>query len=62
MIKHKPRMENKSYSYFTILQPTLTSLDSTNHPVWEIDFPGVTICSPNKVDKIRMEELANQSP
>lgn len=37
-------------------------LDSTNHPVWEIDFPAVTICSPNKVVKRKLESLANSSP
>ena len=42
-------------------QPTLTTLDSTNHPVWEIDFPAVTICSPNKVLQNKLEELAAKS-
>jgi len=43
-------------------QPTLTTLDSTNHPVWEIDFPAITICSPNKVVERKLESLANTSP
>lgn len=42
-------------------QPTLTTLDSTNHPVWEIDFPAVTICSPNKVLQAKLEDLAAKS-
>ena len=41
-------------------QPTLTTLDSTDHPVWEIDFPAVTICSPNKVVKAKLETLAEK--
>ena len=48
--------------YCLIFKPTLTSLDSTNYPIWEIDFPGVTICSPNKVDETRMDQLAQESP
>ena len=43
-------------------QPTLTTLDSTNHPVWDIDFPAITICSPNKVVERKLESLANTSP
>eukprot|EP00093_Oithona_nana_P003672 03672.XXX_135984_139452_1 [CDS] Oithona nana genome sequencing. len=42
--------------------PTLTTLDSTNHPVWEIDFPAVTICSPNKVVRQKLENIARNSP
>ena len=42
--------------------PTLTTLDSTNHPVWEIDFPAVTICSPNKVIRQKLETIARNSP
>ena len=50
--------------WITILnfQPTLTTLDSTNHPVWEIDFPAVTICSPNKVVEDKLNLLADTSP
>ncbi len=25
--------------------PTYTSINTTNYPVWDIPFPGVTICS-----------------
>ncbi len=25
--------------------PTFTSIKTTNFPVWEIPFPGVTVCS-----------------
>ena len=50
------------FTFKILIQPILTSLESTNYPVWEIDFPGVTICSPNKVNKARMEALANTYP
>ncbi len=30
-------------------QPTFTTINSTNYPIWNIDFPAVTICSNNKV-------------
>ena len=42
------------YSHF---QPTITTLDSTDHPVWEIDFPGVTICPANKVVKEKLDQV-----
>ncbi len=29
--------------------PTITSIETTNHPIWNIDFPAVTVCSNNKV-------------
>ena len=32
-----------------INQPTSTSLDTRDYPVWNIDFPGVTICPNSKV-------------
>ena len=33
---------------------TITSIKTTNYPVWNINFPGVTICSNNKVSKSRL--------
>ena len=50
------------YFLLNFVQPTLTTLDSTNHPVWEIDFPAVTICSPNKVVEKKLEALTQKSP
>ena len=50
------------FTFKLLIKPILTSLESTNYPVWEIDFPGVTVCSPNKVNKARMEALANTYP
>ena len=34
-----------------INQPTSTSLETRHFPVWNIDFPGVTICPNSKVYK-----------
>ncbi len=47
---------------FHHLQPTITTLDSTDHPVWEIDFPAVTICPANKVDMGKVADVAKQQP
>lgn len=32
-------------------KPTFTSLESMNHPVWEVSFPAVAVCSVNKISK-----------
>lgn len=37
--------------------PTVTSVDTTNYPIWNIYFPAVTICSNNK---IVMKQLENE--
>ena len=29
--------------------PTVTTVVETNHPIYKIDFPAVTICSNNKI-------------
>ena len=44
------------------LKPTLTTLDSTDHPIWEIDFPGVTICPSNKAVEIKLEAIIDKEP
>ena len=31
--------------------PTTTGLETTDYPIWNIDFPGVTICPNTKVKK-----------
>ena len=33
-----------------INDPTTTTLQTTDYPIWKIDFPGVTICPNMKVD------------
>ncbi|TRY80032.1 hypothetical protein TCAL_16032, partial [Tigriopus californicus] len=38
-------------------KPTITTLDSTDHPVWEIDFPAVTVCPANKVVRSKFEDV-----
>ena len=35
-----------------INQPTSTSLETRDFPVWNIDFPGVTICPTSKVTQL----------
>lgn len=29
--------------------PTITTVETNNYPIWNIPFPGVTICNNNKV-------------
>lgn len=31
------------------INPTITTIATTNHPIWEVPFPSVTICNINKV-------------
>ena len=45
------------YYHFSQIKPTITTLDSTDHPVWEIDFPGVTICPANKVVEKKLNHV-----
>ena len=42
--------------------PTFTSIETTNHPVWNIYFPAVTICSNNKVMKDQFENVLKKDP
>ena len=54
------------YLIFPIYQkwvdfPTITTLMQTNHPIYKVDFPAVTICSNNKfidsyIDKLLKDE------
>ena len=37
--------------------PTITSPVSTNYPIWNIDFPAITICSNNKVVEGQMKKV-----
>ncbi len=37
--------------------PTFTSINTTNYPVWNIPFPGVTVCSNNIVEEDKLENL-----
>lgn len=38
--------------------PTVTSVDTTNYPVWNIPFPAVTLCDNNKVYRPAAMKLA----
>lgn len=40
--------------------PVITTLESTNYPVEEVNFPGVSICNVNKLDRIRAKSLAKR--
>lgn len=37
--------------------PTITTIDTTNHPIWMVPFPSVTICNINKVYKPHAENI-----
>lgn len=40
------------------IHPTVTSLVSSTYPVRKVPFPGVLICSLNKISKKRAEKMA----
>ena len=42
--------------------PTFTSIDSTNYPVWNIDFPAVTVCSNMKIKKDAFNARIKKEP
>ena len=42
--------------------PMITSIESTNYPVWNISFPAVTICSNNKIVMKQLDELLLEDP
>ncbi|XP_048509629.1 uncharacterized protein LOC105687428 [Athalia rosae] len=37
--------------------PTVTTIDTTSHPIWELAFPSVTICNFNKIYLPKMKKL-----
>lgn len=39
--------------------PTVTTVDTFNHPIWEVPFPAVTVCNANTVHKTKIENLKN---
>ncbi len=41
--------------------PTFTSINSTNYPVWNMPFPGVTICSNLNIDLEKLKEKLGTS-
>ncbi len=42
--------------------PTITSVDTTNYPIWNIHFPAVTICSNNKVMEKQLKREVKKTP
>jgi len=40
--------------------PTLIALDTSHYPIWNIDFPAVTICGINRIQKSRALTLSNE--
>lgn len=54
-----------SYISFTTWQaykdkPTVTSLQSQRHPIWEVPFPTVSICSINRISKLSAMQYAEE--
>lgn len=42
--------------------PTITSVDTTNYPIWNIHFPAVTVCSNNKVMQKQLRREVKKAP
>ena len=42
--------------------PTFTSIDSTNYPVWHIEFPAVTVCSNMKIRQAEFDKQILKEP
>ena len=42
--------------------PTITSVEETNYPIWNIYFPAVTVCSNNKVVESQIGSLLKLQP
>lgn len=40
--------------------PMMTSIKSTNYPIWNISFPAVTICSNNKIDVKQLDQVLEE--
>lgn len=40
--------------------PTITTIDTTNHPIWEVPFPSVTLCNINKVHAPSASNITKQ--
>ena len=43
-------------------QPTITTVFETNYPIWNINFPAITICSNNKIVKDSFNSLLRKDP
>lgn len=40
--------------------PVITTLESTDYSITEVNFPGISICNINKIDRKRAEALAKR--
>ncbi|XP_067004275.2 sodium channel protein Nach [Anabrus simplex] len=40
--------------------PTVTTVDSTNYPIWNVPFPAVAVCNINRISKSRARETAKK--
>ena len=45
-----------------LTSPTITTVSSTNYPVWKINFPAVTICSNNKMVNKQFNKALKKEP
>ena len=41
---------------------TITTVDTTNYPIWNIDFPGITVCSNIRVANSLFESTMSRYP
>jgi amiloride-sensitive sodium channel len=41
-----------------INSPTVTTVDSTTYPIWEVPFPAIAVCNINKISKSATRNLA----
>jgi hypothetical protein len=41
-------------------RPTLIALDTSHYPIWNIDFPAVTLCGINRIKKSRALTFSNE--
>ena len=37
--------------------PTVTTVSDTYHPVWNLNFPAITICSNNRIIESQLDKL-----
>lgn len=42
---------NGKFSLISIDNPTITTLESQHHSIYNLEFPGIAICSSNKISK-----------
>ncbi|KFB51116.1 AGAP006704-PA-like protein [Anopheles sinensis] len=40
--------------------PTITTIETMTYPIWNIHFPGVTVCNINKVDKRKAKVIVDR--